>query len=113
MSEAYVLFVGALLIGTVLFTIACASIGRSNHARYRWLARLCRGLGLGVIGVGSLIVGSGIVLTVAAGTVPGLAESDRNQLLRNGLTEAVHHLFVVLLVAIPALFVARRSLRAG
>jgi hypothetical protein len=85
MSEAYVLFVAALLMATVLVTIACASIGRSNHARYRWLAKLCRGLGFAVLGVGSLVVGSGIILTVAAGAAPGVAELDRTQLLRNGL----------------------------
>jgi len=112
MSEVYVLFVVVLLMATVLVTIACASIGRLKHARYRWLAKLCRGLGLAVIGVGSLVVGSEIILTVVAGAAPGLAESDRTRLLRNGLTEALHKLFVFLLVAMPALFVARRSLRA-
>lgn len=95
MSEAYVLFVAALLMATVLVTIACASIGRSNHARYRWLAKLCRGLGFAVLGVGSLVVGSGIILTVAPGAAPGVAELDRTQLLRNGLTEALHNVFVV------------------
>lgn len=112
MSEAYLLFVVALLMATVLVTIVCASIGRTNHAKHRGLAKLCRGLGLAVLAVAILVAGSGIMLTVAASSAPGLTESDRTRICRNSLTEALHNTFVALIVAIPALFVARRSLRA-
>lgn len=111
MSEAYLLFVVALLMATVLITIICASIRCSKWAKYRNLAKLCRGLGFAVAG-GLLVAASEIIFTAAASSAPGLAESARTQIWRNGLTEALHNIAVASFVSIPALLVARRSLRA-
>lgn len=112
MSELYLLFVVALLAATVLVTIVCAGIGHSRfQAKQRSLAKICRGLGIAVAGVGTLGTVSGMILTVAATAAPGLTESDRTRMWSNGLAEASYNVLLALVVAIPALLVARRSLR--
>ena len=111
MSELYLLFVVALFAATVVATIFCTSAGRAAQAKHRTSAKICRGLGIAVAGVGTLGTVSGIILTVAATAAPGLSESDRTRMLSNGLVEASYNLVLSLVFAIPALLVARRSLR--
>jgi hypothetical protein len=85
MSELYLLFVVALYAATVVATLACASVGRSRpEAKERRLAKVCRGLGIAVAATGVVGAVSGMVLS---------------------------NVLLALVVAIPALLVARRSLR--
>jgi len=112
MSEAYLLFVVALLAATVLVTIACAGIRPSTlHAKQRSLAKSCRVLGIAVAVVGVFDLVAGLILTVAATAAPGLSESDRTRMWSNGLVEAGYNFLLAFVVATPALLVARHSLR--
>jgi len=112
MNEPYLLFVVALFGATVVATIACAGLGRSRlAARQRALAKVCRGLGIAVAGIGILGTLSGIILTLGATAAPGLTESDRTRMWSNGLVEAGYSFLLAAVVAMPALLVARRSLR--
>jgi hypothetical protein len=112
MSEPYLVFVVALLAVTVLATLICASLGRARlQPKQRHLAKICRGLGLAVAGVGILSVVSGMILTVGATAAPGLSGSDRTRIWSNGLAEACYSFVLTSVVAIPALLVARRALR--
>ena len=112
MSELYLLFGASLLMATVVVTILCAGTGRSKlHRRKRTLAKICRGLGIAVAGGGTLFVIFSVILSVSAAEAPGLTQSDRTRIWSNCIAEAGYNVILTLVVAVPALLVARRSLR--
>jgi hypothetical protein len=111
MNEPYLVFVVALLAATVLATLICASFERSTlQPKQRSFAKICRGLGFALAGVGILSVVSGMILTVGATAAPGLSGSDRTRIWSNGLAEACYNFVLTSVVAIPALLVARNDL---
>lgn len=94
-------------------TVACAitSLARFRALRPRF-AKICWRLGLGVTAVCLLGVLSGITLTVLAAQAPGLSQADTARIWSNGLAEAFYNLAFAV-IALPALLVARWSVRAS
>jgi hypothetical protein len=112
MNEPYHLFVLALFTATILVTIVCASIGRSTlQPKQRRLAQLCRALGVAVAIVEFVGTVAGLIIALSAATTTVLRESDRALVLNNGLVGAGYNFLLSFVIALPALLVARRSLR--